>query len=213
MALQANAEANFTQASPTVPAKENKRGSSAVASNAKAKSTTTTPTKANNDKAATKTSAAKNEVTKITPVNGVTNAGVKKRSTPAPKTKAKGKKEEVEEAGCDGAIESCPIYLIDVIRYSLSSNGPISIKRVRRRTSQAYKMEAFGMKCPIEGLEDIFATPHCFRFSQTSTILNVFFVHRLQRLILLVSDTGSALKLTGTSLDSLGVSARSGLFH
>ena len=185
MALQANAEANSTQASPTVPAKENKRGSSAVASNAKAKPTTTTPTKANNDKTATKTSAAKNKVTKTTPVKGVTNAGVKKRSGPAPKgkialkTEAKGKKEEVEEAECDGAIESRPIYLIDVIRYNRRSNGPMGIKRVRRWISQAYKVKAFGMEYPIEGLGDIFTMAHDFKSSQASTMLNLFFVNRL----------------------------------
>ena len=104
MALQANAEAGTTQASPTVPAKENKRGSSAAASNAKAKSTPTTPAKTNNEKATTKTSATKNKVTKTTPVKAKTNAGVKKRPATAVgakgkmalKTEAKGKKEEVE---------------------------------------------------------------------------------------------------------------------
>ncbi|KAK0508102.1 hypothetical protein JMJ35_009186 [Cladonia borealis] len=87
MALQA--QAGTTQDSPTVPAKENKRGSSAAASSAKAKSTPTTPTKTNNDKATTKTSATKNKATKTTPVKAKTNAGVKKRTAPAVGAKGK----------------------------------------------------------------------------------------------------------------------------
>ena len=102
MAFQANAQESTTQASPSVPATGNKRGSSAAAPNAKAKSTTTTPTKANNDQAATKTSAPKNKATKANPVKAKTNSGVKKRSATAVgakakmalKTEAKGKKEE-----------------------------------------------------------------------------------------------------------------------
>ena len=101
MALQANAEGNSVQASPTTPATENKRGSSATASTAKAKSTPTTPTKTNNEKAATKTSATKNKVAKNTPTKAKTNAGVKKRigataakAKMALKTEKKGKKVE-----------------------------------------------------------------------------------------------------------------------
>ena len=86
MALQANAEGNSAQASPTVPAKEHKRGSSAAASSAKAKSTPTTPTKANNGKATIKTPTTKD---KNTPTKAKTNAGVKKRSATAIGAKGK----------------------------------------------------------------------------------------------------------------------------
>ena len=89
MALQANAEATSTQASASLPAKENKRGPSAAAPKTKAKSTTTA-----------KTSPTKDKVAKSSPLKATTNAGVKKRSAPTAKGKmgskseAKGKKLE-----------------------------------------------------------------------------------------------------------------------
>ena len=96
MALQADAEATSIQASVSLPAKENKRGPSAAAPKAKAKSTATAKTPATKDKAA-----------KNSPLKATTNAGVKKRSAPAAKgktgskTKAKGKKVEEFMQGDD----------------------------------------------------------------------------------------------------------------
>lgn len=83
MALQANAEATSTQASLSLPAKENKHGPSAAAPKAGAKSTTTA-----------KSPASKDKVTKNNPLKATTNAGVKKRSAPAAKGKM-GTKTEV----------------------------------------------------------------------------------------------------------------------